>query len=238
MTGVQTCALPISLIPIIYYLYHRGIAKDFHTKIAYSDDRLGIKKWLHAALVKRLFGGTSDSVLSQIRKAFTDDVSVKPIQDELKCFPVESVNSQIRKDTGISDEFIEELLLTQKDDKYAFSLLALLFPNLDYKNNDFHKDHLHPAAKFKDLSKDLQEKYGWQTYNSLKNLQMLDANENMSKNDESLADWIGNETKSKERVSFLENHHIPDVDLELENFDEYIVQRTKILTSYLKKVLA
>ena len=89
-----------------------------------------------------------------------------------------------------------------------------------------------------DLSKDLQEKYGWQTYNSLKNLQMLDANENMSKNDESLADWIGNETKSKERVSFLENHHIPDVDLELENFDEYIVQRTKILTSYLKKVLA
>lgn len=227
-----------ALIPIIYYLYHRGIAKDFHTKIAYSDDRLGIKKWLHAALVKRLFGGTSDSVLSQIRKAFTDDVSVKPIQDELKCFPVESVNSQIRKDTGISDEFIEELLLTQKDDKYAFSLLALLFPNLDYKNNDFHKDHLHPAAKFKDLSKDLQEKYGWQTYNSLKNLQMLDANENMSKNDESLADWIGNETKSKERVSFLENHHIPDVDLELENFDEYIVQRTKILTSYLKKVLA
>jgi len=227
-----------SLIPIIYYLYHRDIAKDFHTKTAYSDDRLGIKKWLHAALVKRLFGGTSDSVLSQIRKAFTDDVSVKPIQNELKFFPVESVNSQIRKDTGISDEFIEELLLTQKDDKYAFSLLALLFPNLDYKNNNFHKDHLHPAAKFKDLSVDLQEKYGWHTYNSLKNLQMLDANENMSKNDESLSDWVNSETKSKQRVSFLENHHIPDVDLELENFDEYIIQRTKILTSCLKKVLA
>ena len=227
-----------ALIPIIYYLYHRGVAKDFHTKTAYSDDRLGIKKWLHAALVKRLFGGTSDSVLSQIRKAFTDDVSVKPIQDDLRFFPVESVNSQIRKDTGISDEFIEELLLTQKDDKYAFSLLALLFPNLDYKNNDFHKDHLHPAVKFKDLSEDLQEKHGWHTYNSLKNLQMLDANENMSKNDESLSGWVDNETKSKERVSFLENHHIPDVDLKLENFDEYIVQRTKILTSCLKKVLA
>jgi uncharacterized protein with ParB-like and HNH nuclease domain len=227
-----------SLIPIIYYLYHRGIAKDFHTKTTYSEDRLGIKKWLHAALVKRLFGGTSDSVLSQIRKAFTDDVSVKPIQDDLKSFPVESVNSQIRKDTGISEEFIEELLLTQKDDKYAFSLLALLFPNLDYKNNDFHKDHLHPAAKFKDLSEDLQEKYGWHTYNSLKNLQMLDANENMSKNNKDLARWVNEETKSKERISFLENHHIPDVDLELESFDEYIVKRTEILASRLKKVLA
>jgi len=227
-----------ALIPIIYYLYHRGIAKDFHTKTAYSDDRLGIKKWLHAALVKRLFGGTSDSVLSQIRKAFTDDVSVKPIQDDLISFPVESVNNQIRKDTGISEEFIEELLLTQKDDKYAFSLLALLFPNLDYKNNDFHKDHLHPAAKFKDLSKDLQEKHGWYTYNSLKNLQMLDANENMSKNDKNLANWVSEETELKERVSFLENHHIPDVDLNLESFDTFITERTKILASKLKSVLA
>ncbi len=227
-----------ALIPIIYYLYHRGIAKDFHTKTVYSDDRLGIKKWLHAALVIRLFGRASDNVLSQIRKAFTDDVSIEPIKNELSSFPVESVNSQIRKDTGISEEFIEELLLTQKDDKYAFSLLALLFPNLDYKNNDFHKDHLHPAAKFKDLSEDLQEKHDWYTYNSLKNLQILDANENMSKNYGSLANWVNKETKSKERVSFLANHHIPDVDLKLENFDEYIVQRTEILTSCLKKILA
>ncbi|WP_372741581.1 hypothetical protein [Neptunomonas sp.] len=139
---------------------------------------------------------------------------------------------------GVSEEFIEELLFTQKDDMYAFSLLALLFPNLDYKNNEFHKDHLHPAAKFKNLSEDLQQKHGWRTYNSLKNLQMLDANENMSKNDESLADWVSKETKLKDRISFLENHHIPDVDLKLENFDEYIEQRAEILAARLKSILA
>lgn len=226
-----------ALIPIIYYLYHRNIAKDFHAKSAYADDRKNIKKWLHTALVKRLFGGTSDSVLSQIRKSFTADVSVNPIKSDLMVFPIDAINSQIKKDTGISDEFIEELLLTQKDNKYAFSLLALLFPALDYKNNDFHKDHLHPASKYEGLSHDDKNKYGWQTYNSLKNLQMLDANENMSKNDEELQSWVTKETKSKDKFAFLINHHIPDVNLDLVNFDEFITNRTKILMSELKKVL-
>lgn len=227
-----------ALIPIIYYLYHRNITKDFHTKSAYTDDRKKIKKWLHTALVKRLFGGTSDSVLSQIRKSFTEDVSKNPIKSDLISFPIDSINSQIKKDTGISDEFIEELLLTQKDNKYAFSLLALLFPNLDYKNNDFHKDHLHPASKYEDLSDNNKDKHGWQTYNSLKNLQMLDANENMSKNDEDLQSWVAKETQSKDKSIFLINHHIPEVDLELDNFDKFITERTKILTSELKAVLA
>ena len=227
-----------SLIPIIYYLYHRNIAKDFHTKSAYTDDRNNIKKWLHTALVKRLFGGTSDSVLSQIRKSFTGDVSKNPINSDLISFPIDSINSQIKKDTGISDEFIEELLLTQKDNKYAFSLLALLFPNLDYKNNNFHKDHLHPASKYEHLSDENKAKYGWQTYNSLKNLQMLDANENMSKSDEDLQSWVAKETKSNDKSTFLANHHIPDVSLRLDDFDEFITERTKILAGKLKVVLA
>ena len=28
--------------------------------------------------------------------------------------------------------------------------MALLAPNLDYKNGDFNKDHLHPESAFKD----------------------------------------------------------------------------------------
>ena len=227
-----------ALIPIIYYLYHRDIAKNFHTKSACVDDRKAIKKWLHTALVKRLFGGTSDSVLSQIRKAYTEDVSVSPIKSELMIFPSDSINNQIKKDTDIGDEFIEELLLTQKDNQYAFSLLALLFPNLDYKNNDFHKDHLHPTSKYDNLNDSNKNKHGWQTYNSLKNLQMLDANENMSKNDENLQSWVEKETKSKDKSTFLVNHHIPNVNLELDNFDEFISERTKILTRELKAVLA
>lgn len=226
-----------ALLPIIYYLYHRKIEKDFHTKTEYSDDREIIKKWLQVSLVKRVFGGTSDSVLSQIRQAFTNNVADKPLQEDFELFPTDAINSKIRKDIGISEEFIESLLLTQKDDQYAFSLLALLYPDLDYKNNNFHKDHLHPASGYGNLSDELKGKYGWQTYNSLKNLQMLDANENMSKNDKTLEEWVKIEIEAKDRGTFLSNHLIPDLSFKSEDFDSFIVERTKILTERLKSIL-
>lgn len=226
-----------ALIPIIYYLYHREIYKDFHVKISYSDDRSAIEKWLHVVLIKRVFGGTSDSVLSQIRKAFTNDISMKAIEFDTQSFPVDRINLHIKRETGITDEFIEDVLMTQKDDVYAFSILALLYPNLDYKNNSFHKDHLHPATKYNELSNELKEKYGWGTYNSIKNLQMLDANENMSKNAEDLDSWVKKEAQTKDRSSFLTNHLIPDINLELSNFDEFIIKRTTILCEKLKKIL-
>ena len=225
----QTLVSKNALIPVVYYLYHRGIAKGFDTKKCYLEDRKEIERWLHTVLVKRLFGGASDNVLGQVRGAFTNNVIDIPLENGIDDFPANSINKEIRRDTGISDEFIEELLLTQKDDQYAFSLLALLFPNLDYENNNFHKDHLHPLAEYN------EEKHDWFVYNSLKNLQMLDANENMSKKDKNLKKWVEEETKDK--ATFYSRHLLPDISLELENFDEFITERTKILEKRLKEVL-
>ncbi|EHQ9266856.1 DUF262 domain-containing protein [Vibrio alginolyticus] len=228
-----------AVIPIIYYIYHRKLINNFVTKSCYAEDRKVIEKWLHTALVKRLFGGTSDSVLNQIRKAFTSDVTSNPIKEDLDLFPVDTINREIKKDTGISDEFIEELLNTQYSNQYAFSLLALLYPNLDYKNNNFHKDHLHPESSFDSLSQESKNQYGWYTYNSLRNLQMLDANENMSKNDKSLEAWVQSEIDKTgiTKEQFLFSHHIPDTDLSLQNFDQFIELRSAILTSKLKDLL-
>ena len=73
----------------------------------------------------------------------------------------------------------------------------MLYPNLDYKNNNFHQDHLHPASKYDSLSQDDKDKYGWNIYNSILNLQMLGANENESKNNSDLKDWVNREVKDK-----------------------------------------
>ena len=227
-----------ALIPIIYYLYHKDIYKDYHTGVAYSDDRVIIKKWLHIALIKRIFGGTSDSVLSQIRKAFTNDVSKATIEFTMPDFPIVSINANTKRDIGITDEFIDEVLLTQKDDIYAFSILALLYPNLDYKNNNFHKDHLHPESQFDTLNATDKASYGWSTYNSILNLQMLDANENMSKQNASLSVWIENEVKTQDRNTFLTNHLIPDVSLKIDDFGFFIEARKKILFDRLKEILS
>lgn len=227
-----------SVLPIVYYLYHRDIYNEFESRTEHSADRLIIKKWLHTVLVKRLFGATTDSVLSQIRKAFTDDVTERPIPLNIYEFPVTKINGQIRKDTGISDEFIEELLLTQKDDKYSFSTLALLYPDLDYRNNNFHKDHLHPLVMFDNLDKECAKNNDWQTYNSIKNLQMLDANENMSKNGKSLLDWVNTQADSPGRLqTFLNSHLIPDTDLSIDNFSQFIEARENLLREKLREIL-
>ncbi|MCK9436221.1 MAG: DUF262 domain-containing protein [Synergistaceae bacterium] len=226
-----------AIIPIVYYLYHKRIYRDYSSKIEFKDDREIIKKWLHIVLIKKIFGGQADSVLTQIRQAFTSDIKTLKIKPEVTGFPVNEINKNIKKDTTVGDEFIEDLLYSQKDDQYTFSTLAVLYPNLDYKNNDFHKDHIHPAASYDNLTDDLKEKYGWWTYNSIYNLQMLDANENMSKNDKSLKEWIDAQTQNIDKNKFLENHLIPDIDFELDNFEEYIKKRKGLLISELKKVL-
>ena len=232
-----------ALIPIIYYLYHRNIYRDFHNKSSYAEDRAIIKKWLHIALIKRIFGGTSDGVLSQIRRAFTDDVAINPLQFECNEFPLERITANTKREMGISDEFIDEILSIQKDDIYTFSILALLYPNLDYKNNNFHKDHLHPEIAFKSLDKETQEKYDWKAYNSILNLQMLDANENMSKNDQDLITWVKEQTKGRDLNKFLEDRLIPiqsdkpDNGLRLEDFPSFIQKRRSILSNRLKIIL-
>ncbi|MFZ1706133.1 MAG: DUF262 domain-containing protein [Saprospiraceae bacterium] len=226
-----------AVIPIIYYLYHKGIYRDFPNKIEFKQDRENIKKWLHIVLIKRIFGGTSDNVLSQMRRAFTDNISETKIKPEIFSFPIDTIFNHIRKDTSVGEEFIEETLFTQIDNQYAFSILSLLYPNLDYKNNNFHKDHVHPASTYGNLSEENKEKYGWRTFNSIYNLQMLDANENMSKNDLNLNDWVEKETNENNIEQFLNLHIIPNVDLTLENFSEYHEKRKEILMNKLKTLL-
>lgn len=223
-----------AVIPIIYYLYHKNIYQGFVEKKKYEKDRAIIKKWLHSVLIKRVFGASSDTILSQIRQAFTDDVLIQPLREELESFPTDF---KALRNFNIDDEFIEELLWTQIEDKYAFSILSLLYPNLDFKNNNFHKDHLHPIVQFSKLSRKDKNEYTWYDYNSIYNAQLLDANENMSKNDLSLAEWVNNQTNKSNRKKFLMDHIIPDVDLAITNFSEFFEKRKTLLIGKLKELL-
>lgn len=224
-------------LPILYYIYHKNVYTDFATKVAYEEDRKVVRKWLYTILVRRTFGGQTDTVLNQSRRAFTTDVETEKIKS-LPLFPAQAINTEIKKLTEIGDDYIEELLLTQKDSQYSFPLLALLYPNLDYKNNNFHQDHLHPAAEFEQLSITDKVEFGWKVYNSICNLQMLDANENMSKNDTSLKTWIAAETANYDVKQFCESHIIPqNISYDLAEFKQFIEERKKLLIAKLKELL-
>lgn len=224
-------------LPILYYIYHRNIYTDFSTKMIFKEDREVIKKWLLTILVRRTFGGQTDTVLTQSRKAFTVDIERSKLEN-ISQFPALGINNEIKKLTDIGDDFIEELLLTQKDSQYSFSILALLYPDMDYKNNNFHQDHLHPEVSYNNITDADKTTYGWKVYNSILNLQMLDANENMSKNAMALGDWVLKETVNTDLKRFLESHIIPhDISLELSNFAEYLTERKLLLVNKLKAIL-
>lgn len=236
-----------AVIPIIYYLYHRGIYATFGTAVKFKKDRSIMAKWLHVMTLKRVFGGQSDGTLAQIRKAFTQDVTSKiKIKADMEIFPVDDVARQIKRDLSVGPEFIQELIGTQKGDRYAFCILALLNPQLDYRNNDFHLDHLHPisaftfktaeALKFSQEEKEMFLSGEWN--NSIVNLQMLDSNENMSKQDKSLAEWVKAETRAKEKGAFLNRCLIPPrASLGLRDFPAFAKERDALLAEKLSELL-
>lgn len=223
-------------LPILYYIYHKGIYKEVCNSVLYKEDRCIMKKWLLAVTLKRIFGGQTDNILTQIRKGFTVDIINNKLEMSFEQFPSDKINKALQNN-NVSDEYIQDLLLTEKDTKYAFSILALLYPNLDYKNNKFHQDHLHPKSKYELLSEENKEKYGWNIHNSILNLQMLDENENKSKNDKDLNLWVEEQTRNIDKNQFLVNHIIPNIDLSLDNYSTFIEKRREMLFNKLKILL-
>jgi len=238
-----------ALMPIVYYIYHKHHNNGFDKRVEFEEDRLIIKKWLNIVLVKRIFGGQADQILSLIRSVFTTDISKHPVKDEIKKFPINQIQARLKgttKDMTIDNDFISNILKTQKDSGLAFSILSLLYPHLDYKNGDFHKDHLHPHSLFsrgklkeRFIEEDKKDYFlNKNNNNSILNLQLLDANENESKNDMELEKWVKFESK-KQNISiekFCENHLIPNI-LQFDKFNDFIKERKIMLMDKLKEII-
>lgn len=227
-----------ALLPIVYYLYKTESVKGFCKKIQYKKDRAVIKRWLHIVLLHRIFGGQAEGVLKVIR-----DTIKKDILKGIGGFPANKIATRLsktNKSITVDEEFIEELLYTSKDSRYAFPILALLFPNLDYKNQDFHLDHCHPISHFKPkkligkgvvLNDENREYYTDANYfNSIINLQMLDGSENMSKSATDLKVWVDKNSISR-RKYFLPKK------LDLKDFPSFVDERLELLSKKLEDVL-
>lgn len=233
----QTLTSKNAILPLLYHIHHNNYTGGFDSQIKYFSDRMVIKRWLHLVLLKQIFGASADTVLRKIRAELENRTD----------FPAKDIVSSFvgtNKDMSFDDDAIENILKTQKDQAAAFSILALLYPNLDYKNGNFHKDHLHPADCFQDdylnrsgiSNTDLDFYKNQENWNSICNLQLLDANENMSKNAGELKSWVEAETKKSgmTMTQFCNKHLIPE-KLEFSEFKQFITERKLILKNEIKK---
>jgi hypothetical protein len=240
-----------TLLPVVYWVHHRGLASGLISRVALREERDVIRVWIHTMLLKGIIGaGSADTVLASIRRAFIGDAFGTPyVKPELDSFPSANIAQNLsNKDPHVTEEFIESLLFTQKDARQAFTILALLAPNLDYKNGNFHADHLHPASAFRRRTlaaavvqaQDLAFYEDAKNWNSILNLGHLDANENQSKQDTDLATWVAQEA-ARQKVSstkFCIDHLLPDpAHLTFLQFPEFIQERRRVLGDQLRALL-
>ena len=220
-------------LPVLYYLYHSGKYTDFSTKITYDSDRKIIKVWLLSALLKRAFGKSADSVLANARTGLTSEVGSLT---ETPHFPNVKINKQVGGMQPLSSLDIESLIKLEYGNAYTFCVLALLYPNLDYKNGNFHQDHIHPLSSFRVLPQESRDKIKFSQFNSIINLQLIDQNQNTSKSDKSLSDWIGG--NSSFDADFISRQLIPiGVSYSFEERDEFFEKRKEMLVEKLKFLL-
>lgn len=228
-----------AVIPIIYYIYHKGIENDINSLIKHKDDKQLIRKWLCLSLLKGVFGGQSDTVLSGLRNAIKEelvDTSKQP------SFPLEGIKNKFKanpaKNLSFDDELIEGLLTTQKDAPDCFAILSLIYSHLNFENQDYDKDHMHPASYFKGIKRtDFQTDEDFNFYsdpsnwNGIANLQLLNRIQHTLKLTSPLKDWITTQNIDKA------NQLIPeDVSLDISDFKTFVAKRKELLKTQLKNM--
>jgi uncharacterized protein with ParB-like and HNH nuclease domain len=225
------------IIPIAYYLKARGLPKNFDTSARYTEDREAIRRWLILSLVRRVFGGSPDTVLRPVReilRSARDGFPHQAIVDKFKGTP---------KSLACTEDDVENLLRHEYGKGYTFSVLALVYPALDFRNR-FHIDHIHPRSKFTKPKlrqrgiRDADIDFYLENVDLLPNLQLLEGVPNQEKSDTDFAEWLKNTCKSPQaRASYISRHFIPDADLSFSNFRKFVRQRKALLGEELRRIL-
>jgi hypothetical protein len=229
-----------AIIPIAYYIKRIDNPTRFTLSNSYRDDRKRLEKWLRLALIKRTFSGQPDNVLRPIRNI---------IRDNEYNFPYEKIIGNFRRNATKSFTFTEEDLENQLFLKYGrahtFSVLAFLYPNLDFRNR-FHVDHIFPKSFFKkrQFRRNGVPEEDWdffiENHDYLGNLQLLEGIPNEEKSNKDFKEWLIETYPDKtKQEQYKEKNYIPkDVELDFTNFKEFLEKRNKLILEKLRKVFS
>ena len=77
-----------------------------------------------------------------------------------------------------------------------------------------------------------------ENFNCLANLQLIEGLPNLEKSDKEFSDWVDeNYPNEHERKDYMRKHYIPDVNLGLDDFDNFITERKKLMTQAFRAIL-
>lgn len=231
-----------AVIPICYYLYTKQSGGEplFRTinNLAKADEqRKAISQWFYMSLLKGIFGGNSDTMISGMREVLRANI-------DHSVFPLEKIIQKYKgsnKDLRFDAEYLDKLLDIQYGEGRCRALLHLLFPEMN-PTETFHIDHLHAKSGFEKKAlrnhdflqedKELMAFYAKEGHwNSMANLHLLNDSQNISKKDKLLSRWIGSEGVTITKQSLLIGDQ---VSLEFDKFQSFYEQRRAALKDRLQ----
>lgn len=227
-----------TIIPIAYFIYKNGFDNDIIHAARREDDRRAIKEWLARVLLKGTFGGQPDSIYPIMRNLINSNLGEFPLKEIIAYYKGK------RKSISFTEDDIENILDLEYGKAKTYCALSLLYPSLNY-NFKYHQDHIHPKSFFTKtklkklgMNDDQLDSYN-KNCNSLANLQLLQANQNIEKSDKHFVEWLKQSFPSiAEQQSFLMQHHIkPDASLAFEDFLDFVSNRRQTLKKQLIQML-
>lgn len=227
-----------AVIPIAHYMQAKGNPSNYCVSDKDREDRKAVQQWLNRSLVKQAFSGQPDAVLVPMRRILSTGSDAFPL-DKV----IEEFRGTNRTLTFDKDE-IENLFYYKYNQNYTFSVLALLYPTLDFRNV-FHQDHIFPKSKFtraklakRGIPEDKIEFY-LDNVNSLANLQLLEGAPNQEKSTTDFSVWLAKTyPKDEDRKEYMRKHYIPDVKLDFSNFEEFVNERKRLISGKFEELLS
>lgn len=227
-----------AIIPIAYCLLKRDLPYNFIQSSNYMDERKKMHKWLILSLLKRTFSGQPDNVLRPMRQVLSEHYSSFPLSGIIEKFKGGS------KSILFTGDEIENLFYYRYGQSYTFSALAILYPSLDFRNK-FHQDHIFPKSFFtkkkltdKGITGENQVEFYLNNFNCLANIQLLEGIPNQEKSDTDFEEWFCKICSTEqERKEYMNKHYIPNVDMSFDNFENFIIERKKLMANKFKSIL-
>ncbi|WQY06166.1 DUF262 domain-containing protein [Helicobacter pylori] len=194
-----------------------------NSKMDKNDEEQALK-FVRNAQITSYFTPSTDTKLNNIANSMKD----------VKTF--ESFNHNLAKHQTwplkITNDAIEEMMCSSSH-ALVFSILQILYPNLNCKTNTFH---IYPKSKFNGKNKKLNQDF---CGNHLYNLQLLEGQENSAKKDKDPEVWLKEEYKNERAIEEYKkrNYIDPTLKLEWENIKEFRETREEAIITKLKEVL-
>ena len=224
-----------ALIPIAYYVFRRGLSEKDIESVGFQDDCQEIAQWVRRALLKRgTFGAGLDTTLRAARTTIRDKCS-----NHFSFAAMDAAFASIGRPLRFVEEELDDLLDGRYGGGVAFSVLTLLYPDVDLTNK-FDVDHVFPQAAFwvNRLRADgvAEQDFGAcrERRDRVANLQLLPESENRAKSDKMPAKWVQDMNKSRE---WLERSYTGEIPRGMDGFVAWYEARRETMKKRLAEIL-